>query len=124
MKAQFRRSEQYSNREAGRAAVQSHERRRQLEVDLVRARDHHRVLELVAVLEELPEAPRSVVELFGSQLLVRVQRLEDGEADFTVVELGRKRHGKRLFGRSTRRLDPQVVASRLWRPALQASASS
>ena len=31
------------------------------------------------------------------QLLVRVQRLEDGEADFAVVELGRRRHGKRCF---------------------------
>ena len=60
---------------------------RQFEVDVVRAGDLHRVLELVAMLEELPEAPCSVVELFGGQLLVRVQRLEDGEADFAVVEL-------------------------------------
>ena len=59
--------------------MQSHERRRQLEFDVIRARDHHRVLELVAVLEELSEAPRSVIELGGRQFLVGVQPLEDGE---------------------------------------------
>jgi hypothetical protein len=49
------------------------------------------------VLEELPEAPRSVIELGGRQFLVGVQPFEDGEADFSFVELGRECHGKRIF---------------------------
>jgi 7,8-dihydro-6-hydroxymethylpterin-pyrophosphokinase len=54
MKAQPRRSEQDSNRQAGRAAVHRDEGRRQLDVDVVGAGDLHRVLELVAVFQELP----------------------------------------------------------------------
>jgi hypothetical protein len=65
--------------------VQCHERPRQFEVDVIR--DHHRVLELVAVLDELPEAPRSVIELGGRQVVVGVQPSEDGETDLSFVEL-------------------------------------
>ena len=74
--------------------MQSHERRRQLEVDVIRACDHHCVLELVAVLEELPQAPRSVFELGRREFVVGVQPFDDGEADFSFVELGWERHGK------------------------------
>jgi hypothetical protein len=83
-----------------------HERGRDLQVDVLRAGDDQRVSELPPVLEEPAEPPRSVVELLGRQSLVRVQRLEDRKADFSLFESGVKRHGKRLFGRSARLLDP------------------
>src|SRR5262245_28889610 len=94
MKAQPCCLQQDSNRQERRAAVLGDERGRHVEVDLLCTGEDRRVLQLVAVLEKPPEAPRSMVELLRAQDLVRVQRLEDGEADFPVVELGWKRHGK------------------------------
>ena len=69
----------------------------------VGARDGRRVLDLVAVRDELAEAPRADVELFLRELFVRVERLEDREPGFEVIELGRRRHEFlfRLFGAPT-----------------------
>src|SRR5262245_50337141 len=124
MKAQPPCLQQDSNGQARRAAVLRDERGRRLEVDMLRAGDDQSVLELVAVLEQPSQAPRPMVELLGAQRLVRVKRLEDGEADFPVVELGWKRHGKRLLGRSARLLDPPRRSLLPWRPGWRASASS
>ena len=57
------RSEQDSNGQPGRAAVHGDERPRDFEIDVDGARDLHRVLELVSVLDELAEAPGADVEL-------------------------------------------------------------
>ena len=60
---------------------------RNLEIDVDCARDLHRVLDLVPVLDQLPEAPGADVELFLGQVFVRVQRFEDREADAELGEV-------------------------------------
>ena len=54
---------------------------RDFEVYVDCASDMHRVLDLVSVPDELPKAPGEEVELLLGQVLVRVQRFEDGEPD-------------------------------------------
>ena len=65
----------------------SHESARDFEVDVDRASDMHRVLDLVSVLDQLPKAPGAEVELFLGQVFVRVQRFEDREADAELGEV-------------------------------------
>jgi 3-oxoacyl-[acyl-carrier protein] reductase len=77
---------------------------RSFEVDVDGARDLHGVLDLVAVLDELSEAPGADVELFLGQVLVGVQRFEDRKADAELGEVFGGGHAS-LFGRSLRRLD-------------------
>ena len=48
---------------------------------MLRPRQLHRVLDAVAVLDELREAPRANVELLAGQLVVGVERVEDREPD-------------------------------------------
>ena len=78
---------------------------RELEVDVLRASEAHRVLDLVSVADELLEAPCEQIELLAGELLVRVERVENGKPDLEVSDVLAWRHDVSCFGRIARELD-------------------
>ncbi len=78
---------------------------RELEIDVLRASEAHRVVDLVAVADELLETPCEQVELLTGELLIRIERVENGKPDLEVGEVLAWRHDASCFGRIVRGLD-------------------
>ena len=78
---------------------------RELEIHVLRASEAHCVLDLVSVADELLEAPCEQVELLTGELLVRIERVENGKPDLEVGEVLAWRHDAPCFGRIARELD-------------------